>query len=446
MSGGPEVHEQSASYGVYGQDFWESTDRRGDVGQIVKELEDEVKRHPDDPDLYLKLGFAYNLLCRWVDVAQTLDRAIELYNRSSDNQRTGKTAAAHFLRGYAWASVSIKNNEKEPPPGALLAAEESFRKAIELVPSFAEAHYYLGSVYDSLQRLEDAEKEFKEAIKSDPDHARAYSDLGVLYQELGRKEEALPLFQRSVEAEPQNQISLENLAGSYLQLGDLQAAKATFERAIQVNDASANAYHGLGVVALQMGNLEGAKQALNKVIELNPENSDAYNNLGVVYSRLDCPEKAIQLIKKSLVLNPDRADIRYNLHLANLDALEETILSKFASMKQEGAFDANRLLDQVALSCSEIFETNTMETLLTGCDRRDFFSVLESVADKMEPDQRLEFAAKVFERMWLSSGMAARLAGIDRISFLMKLHCFGIAVLDLDEQEMENEARYARGE
>jgi predicted HTH domain antitoxin len=59
---------------------------------------------------------------------------------------------------------------------------------------------------------------------------------------------------------------------------------------------------------------------------------------------------------------------------------------------------------------------------------------------------RFVFAALIFERGWLSSGKAARLAGLDRVIFLTNLHRVGIAVLDLDEDELENQASYVNAE
>jgi hypothetical protein len=36
----------------------------------------------------------------------------------------------------------------------------------------------------------------------------------------------------------------------------------------------------------------------------------------------------------------------------------------------------------------------------------------------------------------LSSGMAAALIGIDRISFLLNLHHYGVSLIDLTEEEL----------
>jgi len=55
-------------------------------------------------------------------------------------------------------------------------------------------------------------------------------------------------------------------------------------------------------------------------------------------------------------------------------------------------------------------------------------------------------AAKLFELGRLSSGKAAEMCGMDRVTFLMSLHRAGVPAIDLDDREMEDEFRYARGE
>lgn len=51
-------------------------------------------------------------------------------------------------------------------------------------------------------------------------------------------------------------------------------------------------------------------------------------------------------------------------------------------------------------------------------------------------DAKLAMAAKLFEMKRLSSGMAARLIGMDRLTFLAQLHRFGVPVVDLADDEL----------
>ena len=51
----------------------------------------------------------------------------------------------------------------------------------------------------------------------------------------------------------------------------------------------------------------------------------------------------------------------------------------------------------------------------------------------------MAMAVKLFEMKRLSSGMAARLAGMERVSFLLDLHRYGVAMIDLDEAELQSD-------
>ena len=62
--------------------------------------------------------------------------------------------------------------------------------------------------------------------------------------------------------------------------------------------------------------------------------------------------------------------------------------------------------------------------------------VLRQTRSDFEQDAKTAMAAKLFELGRLSSGMAAQMIGTSRVSFLLSLHRFGVAMVDLDEAEL----------
>jgi len=61
---------------------------------------------------------------------------------------------------------------------------------------------------------------------------------------------------------------------------------------------------------------------------------------------------------------------------------------------------------------------------------------LQETPEEFEREARMAMAAKLFERKRISSGIAAKLVGLDRATFLLELHRYGVPMIDLDESEL----------
>ena len=62
---------------------------------------------------------------------------------------------------------------------------------------------------------------------------------------------------------------------------------------------------------------------------------------------------------------------------------------------------------------------------------------------QFEKEAKIAMAVKLFELKKLSSGMAALLADMDRVNFLLLLHRYGVAMIDLEEDELRNDIENA---
>jgi predicted HTH domain antitoxin len=68
---------------------------------------------------------------------------------------------------------------------------------------------------------------------------------------------------------------------------------------------------------------------------------------------------------------------------------------------------------------------------------------LSQTRAEFEQEARMAMAVKLFEMKRLSSGVAARLAGMDRVTFLLSLHRYGVAMVDLEEEELRSDLENA---
>jgi len=78
----------------------------------------------------------------------------------------------------------------------------------------------------------------------------------------------------------------------------------------------------------------------------------------------------------------------------------------------------------------------TMTSMLTIPYPENFPDALGETKHEFEEEAKWSMAVKLFERRRLSSGMAATLVGVDRVTFLLRLQEFGVAMIDLSEDEI----------
>ena len=61
---------------------------------------------------------------------------------------------------------------------------------------------------------------------------------------------------------------------------------------------------------------------------------------------------------------------------------------------------------------------------------------LQQTRADFEHEAKMAMAVKLFEMKRLSSGMAAQLANVDRVTFLLNMCRYGVAMIDLDDEEL----------
>jgi predicted TPR repeat methyltransferase len=116
--------------------------------------------------------------------------------------------------------------------GDFAGAERGLRRALELRPGHAEAHYKLANACKELGKLAEAERHYLAALALEPRHAEAHNNLGAALQLMERAEAAQASYRRAIALKPSLPQPYLNLGRLLQQLGKAGEARACYAEAL----------------------------------------------------------------------------------------------------------------------------------------------------------------------------------------------------------------------
>jgi tetratricopeptide (TPR) repeat protein len=399
--------------------------------EVAEYLKTEVDLTPHDPDKHLYLAAAYHQLGDWDAAARAAGDALVLYVGDTDVTRSHKAAAAHLIRGYAYASLAPQRQDPKEDSRDLFRALEDFQEALRLNPDYAPSHYYMGALRYALRHLTEAETSYETAVALKPDYHEAYNDLGVLYLKSGRDESALKAFEQAVSLNEENPLYLRNLAQTYMKLERWRDAELLLQKSLALGAPRADTYNDLGFSYLKQQLFRQAEEAYRHSIQLRPGVSAPHYNLGWVHYLTGRPDEAEQAFMRTQELAPADPEPRRALRLLRLKRLKDEIEAMAETM---GRINVDELAAYVTKEVAYAVRGNAPgpQEPLT---RDELRAMLGPAAERLGEEDRLQFAARLYERGLMPADEAAWLAGLDGGKFMEWVTRFGIPVLGPDAGE-----------
>ncbi len=113
-------------------------------------------------------------------------------------------------------------------------AVESYRRAIELKPDYAEALHNLGNVLTDLDQIAESLECFQRASELNPEDSVSWTAFGTAAEKIGQFEPAIEAYRTALEIEPACQQTLSRLGAVLRKLDRLDAAKAVYQQWLTV--------------------------------------------------------------------------------------------------------------------------------------------------------------------------------------------------------------------
>ena len=252
--------------------------RNADELKQAKELfEATIAEDPKYAPGYAGLADAYCLLGDYFVLPFQLARRKAREFASKALQLDGDLAEAHATLGLLFLSEYD-----------FTKADDEFRKALDLNPSYATAHQWYSYVFGALGMYRQALEEMRLAEEADPlSIVILYNEFGYL-SSLGMKAEGEKRLKKMLEIDPDHWMARDALASSYYLKGDYeQSIRILLDASKFVKDSSNPMLKaGLGMTYATMGDKENAMRWLRELISLPKENSWRTVMIANVYAAL----------------------------------------------------------------------------------------------------------------------------------------------------------------
>jgi serine/threonine-protein kinase len=197
---------------------------------------------------------------------------------------------ARALSGVADCYLMLGMSAAEAPDRCMPKAAEAARQALQLDDALAETHASLAAVHNCFDwDLHAAEQGYRRAIELDPSYATALHWLGMfLHATSGRLAEAVDSLEQAIELDPLSPPIIADVGLAYAFRENFDAAAMYCRRALSLEPHFHRPYWFLGLTGAWSGNFQAAEDALKQGLELCPGaafRSRLLGALGFVYGR-----------------------------------------------------------------------------------------------------------------------------------------------------------------
>ena len=221
---------------------------------------------PVDPEVYRLLAQARYF---WhLRTVAGFRKALSLYEEAS---RRDPSSAAAFA-GIAQSWIGLANTRGVWPPDAYKAGRDAVLHALSLDPELGEAHA-MRAALDAIDGYDwvAAEQGYRRALELNPSDAVAHQWYSHILCIQGRQEEAVQQARLAYASDPASPNVANNLAGMLLISGHPTEALAQAEVAIEMQPDYARAHLIRGEALLMLGHAGDALAAFEKAASLNVE-------------------------------------------------------------------------------------------------------------------------------------------------------------------------------
>ena len=283
--------DRAASYYYFALAKW--NERNGDVTKALSQMETSLQYNQDSATLHIELA---KLLERNGRTQEAITHAQEASRLDPENPEPHLVLANIYFRSqsrYASGNEGIRKMVQE------------LEKYRDLDPKNADAYYYLGGAYFTLNQPEKAIETFEKFQTLSPDSDLGYREIAKYYDQSEDYEKALEYLNKALEIRPDAQENLNMLGELYTKLQRSTDAVAVYRKLLKIMGNSITVKHNLALSLVESGQNKEALNILDEILKDAPGNVDALILLGRAQIGLMEYDKAIETLRSISTKEPN---------------------------------------------------------------------------------------------------------------------------------------------
>jgi len=228
---------------------------------------------------------------------EDLEKAIAYFGEAIEKDPNYALAHAGMADCYTLMGRHLYLPAKE----AFSKARDFANRALELNNDLAEAHTSLAAVlliYD--WEWDEAEDQFKRAIQLNPNYATAHYWHSVLLQTTGRLQESVTAAEKAQVLDPLSPVIGMGVVQAYFFSGQYDKAVEECHRYLDMNPSFVVARDFLVHLHVQNGLFEEAAEEAKRLLDVSERKSEAMAHLAYVYAASGKTEEAKKLFEASV--------------------------------------------------------------------------------------------------------------------------------------------------
>jgi serine/threonine-protein kinase len=243
---------------------------------------------PEAHEAYLKGRYYLNKR-----TPEALQKGLEYFQQAINKDPEFGLAYA----GLGLSYVLLEGYGVLPPGEAFPKARAAATKALEIDETLAEAHTQLGNIHWRYYGdWEVAEREWKRAIELEPNSARAHYIYGYNLGHTGRAEESILEIQRARELDPLSLITNANVGYIYYLARDYDQAIAEYRKVLEMDPNFGIAHFLLGRVYVEKGMHKESIEEFQEALRLSGHSAGAMAELGYGYAAAGQTADALRML------------------------------------------------------------------------------------------------------------------------------------------------------